>query len=85
MPDILPRRFKLVRHEDETGVSGEGVVAVGVEWPDGAVSLQWRNEDNPRVTVDSNALSFKPAPDGVEATEEVHRHGGKTEVVFVDE
>lgn len=76
------RRFALVRHEDNTGTSGEGVVAVGVEYPDGAVHMQWQNDINEELDTESNGVAFKPAPDGVEATREIHGHGGNTEVVF---
>lgn len=84
MSDAL-RRFKLVRYEDESGTSGTGVVAVGVEYPDGAVHMQWRNDDNEDLETRSNGCAFKPAPDGIEATREIHGHGGKTEVVMIDE
>ena len=84
MADHLPRRFELVRHEDNTGTSGTGVVAVGVEYPDGAVHMQWLNDRNDDLDTKSNGVAFKPAPDGVEATVEIHGHEGRTEVRFVD-
>ena len=80
-----PRRFELVRHEDESGTSGTGIVATGVEYPDGAVHMQWRNEENTDLETDSNGVAFKPAPDGIEATEEIHGHGGRTVVRWIDE
>jgi hypothetical protein len=80
-----PRRFKLVRHEDNTGVSGEGVVVHGVEFGDGAVVMQWHNEDNDRLADIPNGLAIKPAPNGIEAVREVHGHDGKTELVWMDE
>ena len=84
MSGHLPRRFKLVRNEDYSGVSGEGVVATGVAYPDGAVHMQWRNSENDGLETDSNGCAFKPAPDGVEATIEVHGHEGRTELRWVD-
>lgn len=81
----LPRRFELVRHEDNTGTSGTGVVAVGVEYGDGAVHMQWLNEGNDDLETVSNGCAFKPAPDGVEATIEIHGHGGRTELRWVDD
>ena len=78
------RRFRLVRDEDETGVSGTGVVAVGVEFPSGAVVFEWRNDRNDDLRTTSNGLSVKPGPDGVEDTEEVHGHGGRTRVEWID-
>jgi hypothetical protein len=85
MTTHLPRRFELVRTEDVSGTSGTGVVAVGVEYPDGAVHMQWRNADNEDLDTDSNGCAFKPAPDGIEATREIHGHEGRTEVRYVDE
>lgn len=79
-----PRRFELVRHEDNTGTSGTGTVAVGVEYPDGAVHMQWLNETNDDLETDSNGVAFKPAPDGIEATREIHGHDGRTEIRFLD-
>lgn len=78
------RRFELVRHEDNTGTSGTGVVAVGVEYPDGAVHMQWLNDRNDDLNTSSNGVAFKPAPDGIEATREIHGHEGRTEVRFID-
>lgn len=79
------RYFELHRHEDESGVSGEGVVAVGAVSEAGAAVMKWNNSDNPRLTTNSDGLSVKPAPDGAEATQEIHGHGGRTELVWVDE
>lgn len=80
-----PRRFKLVRHEDNTGVSGEGIVAHGVEFGDGAVVMQWHNEDNEQLADIPNGMAVKPAPNGVEATREVHGHEGRTELRWMDD
>jgi hypothetical protein len=85
MSSDAPRRFKLVRTEDVSGTSGTGVVAYGVEYPDGAVHMQWRNQENDDLSTDSNGCAFKPAPDGIEATIEIHGHEGRTEVRFIDE
>lgn len=85
MTDHTPRRFELVRLEDETGVSGTGVVAVGVAYPDGAVHMQWLNEGNDDLETSSNGCAFKPAPDGVEATIEIHGHEGRTELQWIDD
>lgn len=80
-----PRRFKLVRTEDESGVSGTGVVAYGVAYPDGAVHMQWRNASNEALDTDSNGCAFKPAPDGVTATLEIHGHDGRTHLQWIDD
>lgn len=78
------RRFELVRTEDNTGVSGTGVVVCGVEYPDGAVHLQWQNDDNSNVDLNTNATAFKPAPNGIEQVKRVHGHGGRTKVRWLD-
>lgn len=64
--------FKLVRNEDETGVSGTGDVAGGVIWPDGKVAMRWFTNTASTAFYDS-----------IEAVEEIHGHGGKTRVEFV--
>lgn len=81
----LLRRFELVRSEDESGVSGTGTVAVGVEFPDGAVAMQWLNEENDRVQTTRNGWAIYPSRDGVEDTVEVHGHEGRTEVRWLDD
>ena len=78
------QRFELVRHEDNTGTSGTGIVAVGVRYPDGAVHMQWLNDENPDIDTQSNGVAFKPAPDGVEATREIHGHDGRTTIRWLD-
>lgn len=80
-----PRRFELVRTEDVSGTSGTGVVATGVEYPNGAVHMMWYNGSNEELEVDGNGFSFKPAPNGIKSTEIIHGHEGRTEVQFIDE
>lgn len=64
------RTFCLVRHEDETGISGTGVVAEGIEFTDGRVALRWIvGENRSTVTWDS-----------VAAVLAIHGHNGKTEI-----
>lgn len=65
------KRFALMRLEDETGVSGEGIVALGVEWDDGKVAMRWVVGDY-RSTV---------VYDDIHAVEAIHGHGGRTLVV----
>lgn len=69
------RRFVLDRHEDETGVSGTGVVAEGVEFSDGVVCLRW-------VTPWPSSVCHYER--GMESVEMIHGHGGKTEIRFID-
>ncbi len=68
------RRFHLDRSVDITGASGVGVVADGVAWPDGTVTIRWRGERP--STVNWGALDHAVA---------VHGHGGATQVVWLDE
>jgi hypothetical protein len=72
MPD--PRRFRLVRHVDVTGISGTGVVADGVLWPDGTVTIRWRG--GMPSTVNWERLDHAHA---------VHGHGGATRIEWLDD
>lgn len=69
------RRFVLRRIEDETGLSGTGDVAWGVLFPDGVAVTRWCVTDVRQTCV------WKSLAD----VEYVHGHGGKTELVFLDE
>lgn len=70
---VSTRRFELHRDHDVSGVSGTGVVADGVEWPDGSVSIRWRGERPSIVFWHSLADA-----------EQVHGHGGATRFVWLD-
>ncbi|MEE8113633.1 MAG: hypothetical protein V3T23_04705 [Nitrososphaerales archaeon] len=67
------RRFKVRREEDESGVSGTGVVAQGVEFDDGSVAMRWLSY-KATVTFFSNIKHLK----------DLHGHSGKTKVVWID-
>ncbi|MCX5197197.1 hypothetical protein OOK31_25420 [Streptomyces sp. NBC_00249] len=73
-PPTTPRRFCLLRHTDIAGVSGTGIVADGVLWPDGTASLRWKGEKPSTVHWDRIADA-----------EAVHGHGGATEIVWLDQ
>lgn len=66
------RLFQLHRDRDLTGYSGTGVVADGVVWPDGSVSMRWRGPI--RTTVDASSL------DDIQT---IHGHDGATRVVLL--
>ncbi len=68
------RRFILYRHQDETGISGIGIVAEGVRFSDGRVVLMWLT----RV----RSVVFYDAMEDVIA---IHGHQGKTEVRWIDD
>ncbi len=67
------RRLHLERDEDVSGISGIGIVAYGVEFPDGSVVLRW--DTKVRSTVFYDSLDDVVAITG---------HGGKTRVVLDD-
>lgn len=71
--EMRSRRFRLMRHEDVSGVSGTGPVAEGVQFTDGAVALRWYG-DYPTTTV----------WDGIDSVIAIHGHGGATEVEWLD-
>ena len=66
------RMFRLVREVDETGISGTGVVAEGIEFSDGRVALRWQTGDHNSTVI----------WDSIESVRAIHGHGGLTQVVF---
>lgn len=70
----VPRRFVLNRLEDETGISGVGLVAWGVEFPDGRVVMRWSSEHRSTAFYDS-----------MNDVVVIHGHNGKTRVDWVDD
>lgn len=70
----MVRAFQLERDVDESGVSGTGTVAEGVEFSDGTVALRWTSAWPTSVVFHDR---------GMEAVEAVHGHGGKTRVVWL--
>lgn len=69
----VARRFLLYRRTDVSGVSGRGVVADGVAWPDGRVSMRWRT-----------ARASTVAWDSIDDAEAVHGHDGATVILWLD-
>lgn len=67
------RRFLVVRDEDVSGVSGEGVVCEGVEFSDGHAAIHWLGK-YPMTT---------PHHEGVKTVREIHGHEGKTRLVWI--
>ena len=67
------RRFRLVRHEDESGVSGTGMVAEGVVFTNGRVAMSW-------LTMPGSEAFYQSIKD----VEAIHGHGGKTVVEYID-
>jgi hypothetical protein len=59
--------------EDETGTSGEGIVAEGAVFSNEMVALAW--------LTDTPSVVFYP---DIKSMEEVHGHGGKTKLIYID-
>lgn len=50
---MAARTFTLTRGNDESGVSGTGIVLEGVEFSDGRVILEWTSQPRSTVVWDS--------------------------------
>ena len=61
--------FFLNRIEDESGVSGTGIVAEGIQFDDGKCILHWRNYKTIGIY------------DSIEQLTEIHGHGRKSEIL----
>lgn len=68
------RRFELHRDHDVSGVSGVGVVADGVLFPDGKVATRWRG-----------AVAQTCVWDCIADVIAIHGHSGSTRVVWLDD
>lgn len=67
------RRFFLYRFEDATGLIGVGVVADGVQFPDGTVVLRWRGYYPSTVVYENLA-----------AVEHLHCQDGQNKIAWID-
>lgn len=67
------RTFNLHRTEDESGVSGTGIVTEGVEFSDGTCVMHW-------LTSTTSTAFYK----NINELVQIHGHGGKTIAVFED-
>lgn len=70
---MIVRRFHLKRIEDETGISGTGLVTDGIEFGDGSVIMKWNTETTSLALYGS-----------IEDVIVIHGHGGRTVVEWVD-
>jgi hypothetical protein len=68
--EVQMRPFWLERVEDESGVSGVGLVAEGVVFSNGWCALTWLTKHT--------TVAFYQSTEAVEA---IHGHDGKTKVV----
>jgi len=69
----LPRRFKLMRKADISGISGVGHVADGVTFYDGTTVIYWRTQYASCVVFHS-----------LEHLLAIHGHEGATNVEWID-
>lgn len=69
----MHRRFVLNRTEDETGISGVGLVAQGIEFEDGVCVIRWMTEHR--------STAMYPS---IDTLIHLHGHNGKTRVDWVD-
>ncbi len=67
------KRFVLQRDEDESGISGEGIVAEGVQFSSGKCAMHWLTD------VTSVAMY-----DNIEDLESIHGHDGKSKIMWLD-
>jgi len=67
------KRFKLVRDKDVSGVSGTGVVAIGVVFPNHKAVVEW-------LTVTPSTTLFSSIVD----VESIHGHDGATHIEYLD-
>lgn len=65
------RKFHIERHEDVSGLSGTGIVAVGVMYPTGLCIMEW-------VTPIKSLGQYHSIAD----LEALHGHEGRTKVVW---
>jgi len=65
------QEFHLLRIEDESGISGTGVVARGQVFPSGKVIMEW-------CSFHTSITTFSNLQD----VEAIHGHQGKTKVVM---
>ncbi len=70
--EIKARLFVLRRTEDESGISGTGDVAEGVEFSNGKCVLCWITQYRSVAVYDS-----------IRELESIHGHDGKTLVVWI--
>jgi hypothetical protein len=70
------RTFELHRDDDETGISGTGVVAEGIEFSDGHVAMRWQTH---RSDHHSTVIW-----EHIGSVEVIHGHNGKTRIVWTE-
>lgn len=72
--------FRLYRERDVTGISGEGVIAEGVQFSDGWVVTHWLDQP-PMWEPKTDVWHHK----GTGPVTKIHGHDGATRIVWADE
>jgi hypothetical protein len=72
LTDSRARLFRLVRSDDETGISGTGVVAEGVEFSNGMCAMCWLTA--------MHSVAVYP---NIRQLEAIHGHNGRAKVLYV--
>lgn len=70
----MMQMFKLMRHQDVSGVSETGVVAYGCVFPNGKCALAWHAQGKPQTVTVFDSMADM---------EKIHLHDGATEVMPV--
>jgi hypothetical protein len=68
------RRFRLIRDEDATGISGTGPITEGIEFSDGTCAMRWTTSSRSTCLYDWIGDVMK-----------IHGHEGRTRVEWVDD
>ena len=68
---MMIKIFWLKRTDDISGISGIGIVADGVVFPDGTAVLRWRT-----------AGGSTGVYNDIESVKKIHGHDGKTKIVY---
>jgi hypothetical protein len=71
--DTPPRLFALHRNIDNHGISGTGIVAWGIHWPDGTCAIRWCGTRYASTALYSSLTDLRS----------VHGHDGRTQVVWL--
>lgn len=72
LQDSRSRRFVLRRDDDETGISGTGVVAEGVEFSTGWCAMSWMTA--------AHSVAVYP---NIKELERIHGHNGRAVIVWL--
>ena len=67
------RRFVMNRTKDETGVSGTGIVAEGLQFSSRKCVISWLSE-TPSIEI----------YDSIEEVRRIHGHQGETQIKWID-